>query len=166
MRSARAGLFASLLVFASCSSVEPPSPSTSPVSASTLPTSEPTPTSSAEPEATSPSPTRFRFDVVNRSGADVVVSVASDYEADLIGFAAGQSGTVVVQLGNPLNGIGIEVQGAQCAVLATANYPTTSPFTLVIGKVGESGQLQLSTRTGTASSPIPLPSNSIVGCRS
>jgi hypothetical protein len=43
-------------------------------------------------------------------------------------------------------------------------YIAPSPFTLLVEDGPQSGSVQLSTRAGTSSTPIPLPSNSLVGC--
>ena len=160
---ATAGLVIAILAVAACSTVQPSSAPATAAIATIQPTLGATALATAPP-APSPTNTAFHFDVVNRTGGSVVVSVASDVAAELPGFAPGQSGTIEIELGNPTNGIGVEIQDGKCGVLATATYPTPTPFTLVIENAGESGHLRLSTQPGTAASPIPLPSNSIVGC--
>ena len=110
------------------------------------------------------SPTVFAFDVENRASIGVVVSVASDTAATLPGFEPGQRGTIEIPLGNPQNGISVEVQGTECRLLASAMYPTPSPFTMLVMDGSLSGSVKLSTRDGASSTPIPLPSNSLVGC--
>lgn len=103
-------------------------------------------------------------DVENRASIGVVVSVASDTAATLPGFEPGQRGTISISLRNPHNGISVEIQGTECRLLASAMYPTPSPFTLLVENGAQSGSIQLSTRAGESSTPIPLPSNSLVGC--
>jgi hypothetical protein len=75
------------------------------------PTSLPSATARATPAA---SPTVFAFDVENRASIGVVVSVASDTAATLPGFEPGQRGTIEIPLGNPQNGISVEIQGTEC----------------------------------------------------
>jgi hypothetical protein len=122
--------------------------------ATTLPSIRPTAT-----------PTLFRFDVENHASVPVVVSVASDAAATLPGFEPGQRGTVAIRLLNPRNGIGVEIQDGECHLLDSGHYPTPDPFTLRIEDGPEAGTVRLSTRAGASTSPIPLPSNSLVGCR-
>jgi hypothetical protein len=120
---------------------------------------------SARPPASQvPSPTTFSFDVENHASIGVVVSVASDTAATLPGFEPGQRGTISIGLRNPQNGISVEIQGTECRLLATAMYPTPSPFTLLVEDGAQAGSIQLSTRAGRSSTPIPLPSNALVGC--
>jgi hypothetical protein len=94
---------------------------------------------------------------------NAVVSVVSDYAASMPGFAPGERGTIVIDGADPHNGIYIEIQDGQCGLLATARYPTPTPFTLVIEN-GSAGAVRLATHSGLASSRIPLPSNGITGC--
>jgi hypothetical protein len=146
-----------------------PSPTSQP------PTSLPSATVAATPATRTPpfnpppnpptaSPTIFTFDVENHASIGVVVSVASDTAATLPGFEPGQRGTVSISLRNPRNGISVEIQGTECRLLASAMYPTPSPFTLLVEDGPQSGSVKLSTRAGASSTPIPLPSNSLVGC--
>jgi hypothetical protein len=106
----------------------------------------------------------FSFDVENRASIGVIVSVASDTAATLPGFEPGQRGTISIKLLNPANGIGVEIQGAECRLLASAMYPTPGAFTLVVDDGAEAGAVELSTRPGAVATPIPLPSNSLIGC--
>lgn len=106
----------------------------------------------------------FSFDVQNRSSVAVIVSATSDAGAVMPGFEPGQSGTVTVPIANPANGIGVEVQAPGCRVLATDNYPTPGPLTLVIMDGPQPGTVQLSTLRAVSSPPIPLPSNALIGC--
>jgi hypothetical protein len=94
----------------------------------------------------------------------VIVSVASDTAATLPGFDPGQRGTISISLRNPQNGISVEIQGTEWRLLASAMYPTPSPFTLLVDDGAQTGSVNLSTRAGGSSAPIPLPSNSLVGC--
>lgn len=109
-------------------------------------------------------PVTFSFDVVNEASTGVIVSVASDTAATMPGFEPGQRGTISIKLLNPANGIGVEIQGGECRLLASAMYPTPGAFTLVVEDGAEAGAVKLSTRPGGAAKPIPLPSNSLVGC--
>jgi hypothetical protein len=106
----------------------------------------------------------FSFDVENRATIGVVVSVASDAAATMPGFEPGQRGTISIKLFNPTNGIGVEIQGVGCRLLASAMYPTPGPFTLVVEDGADAGAIRISTVTGTAEAPIPLPTNSLEGC--
>jgi len=135
------------------------------------PTSRPSATAKATPATRTPptnppapSPTVFAFDVENHASIGVVVSVASDTAATLPGFEPGQRGTIEIPLGNPQNGISVEIQGTECRLLASAMYPTPSPFTMLVVDGSQSGSVKLSTRAGAFASPIPLPSNSLMGC--
>jgi len=110
------------------------------------------------------SPTTFAFDVENLASIGVVVSVASDTAATLPGFEPGQRGTISIGLLNAQNGISVEVQGTECRLLASAMYPTPIPFTLIVDDGPQTGTIKLSTRVGTSSTPIPLPSNLLIGC--
>lgn len=154
------------LVVASCTSTPSPAPPTaipqaSPSAVATIAhgccrTPDPTPT---------PEPTViFSFDVENHSTVSVVVSVVSDLAASLPGFEPGQRGTISLPMVNPRNGIFIEFQAGECAVIATAQYPTPDPFTLVIDDGAKAGTITLSTRSGTTPTPMPLPSNTLEGC--
>lgn len=106
----------------------------------------------------------FSFDVQNRSSVGVIVSVAGDAGATMPGFEPGQSGTVTVPLANAANGIHVEIQGGGCTVLATADYAMAAPFTLIVGDGAEAGSVKLSTLGSLSSTPIPLPSNGLIGC--
>lgn len=146
-----------------------PTPPTSPTPASTPTRLPPTATPSANPTAApsasaGASPTTFSFDVENRASIGVIVSVASDTAATMPGFEPGQRGTVSIGLLNPANGISVEIQGTACRLLASAMYPTPGGFTLVVENGAGAGSVKLSTRRETAGQPIPLPSNSLVGC--
>jgi hypothetical protein len=110
------------------------------------------------------SPTIFSFDVENRSQVPVVVSVASDAGAVLPGFEPGQRGTISIPLLSPQNGIDVEVQGVECRLLASAYFPTPGTFTLIVEDAAGAGDIQLSTVAGASLTPLPLPSNSLVGC--
>jgi hypothetical protein len=121
----------------------------------------PTPGSAGSADA---SPTTFSFDVENRSSIGVIVSVASDTAATMPGFEPGQRGTISIKLLNPVNGIGVEIQGTGCRLLASEMYPTPGSFTLVVDDGAGTGTVKLSTEPKTAPQPIPLPSNSLVGC--
>jgi hypothetical protein len=94
----------------------------------------------------------------------VIVSVATDTAATLPGFEPGQRGTISIALLNPQNAISVEIQGPECRLLESARYPTPSPFTLLVTDGPQPGTVKLSTRAGAASTPIPLPSNGLVGC--
>lgn len=148
-----------LVVVSACSS---PQPSTN----ATAATASPTASSTAPLPSTGPvpSPTSFSFDVENDASIGVVVSVASDTAATLPGFEPGQRGTISITLKNPQNGISVEIQGTECRLLASARYPTPSPFTLIVEDGPERGSVMLSTRDGASANPIPAPSNSLVGC--
>jgi hypothetical protein len=93
-----------------------------------------------------------------------VVSVASDRAATLPGFEPGQRGTISISLRDPQNGISVEIQGTGCRLLAGETYIAPSPFTLLVEDGPQSGSIKLSTRAGVSSTPMPLPSNSLVGC--
>jgi hypothetical protein len=155
-------VLSAVLAVVACSTQVPPSQSESAspiaVASRVVPT---------QAEATT-SPTEwsgiFSFDVENRSHLPVIVSVTSDTAAVLPGFEPGQRGTVSIPLLNPQNGIGIELQGVGCRLLAKGFYPTPLPFTLLVEDTAGSGKVTLSTVAGAASSPLPLPSNSLVGC--
>ncbi len=121
--------------------------------------------SAAGPTPSAPSPpVTFSFDVENRSHVPVIVSVASDTGAVLPGFEPGQRGTISIPLLNPRNGVSIEVEGGECRLLASGNFPTPEPFTLLVEDGPESGTVTISTIADASSTPIPLPSNSLVGC--
>lgn len=94
----------------------------------------------------------------------MIVSVASDAAAELPGFEPGQRGTISIALLNPLNGIGVEIQGVGCRLFVAGNFPTSRPFTLLIDDAAEAGNIRLSTVAGTSSPPLPLPANTLVGC--
>jgi len=157
---AAATLISAALTVVACSAQVVPIPSTGRSPTADLPSPSPETTIAAD----SATPFLFSFDVENRSHVPVIVSVASDDAAELPGFEPGQLGTVTIQLSNPQNGIGIEVQGVGCRVLAKATYPTPARFTLLIDDATTTGAITLSTREGPESSPLPLPSNSLVGC--
>jgi hypothetical protein len=110
------------------------------------------------------SPTVFAFDVENHASVAVVVSVASDTAATLPGFEPGQRGTISIPLRNPQNGIAVEIQGTECRLLASATYQTPPRFTLLVEDGPQAGSVKVSTRSGASTTPIPLPSNSLVGC--
>jgi hypothetical protein len=151
-----------LITLGACSPA--PSPTSEP------PTLLPSATDTATPATTSPtnppppSLTAFAFDVENHASIDVIVSVTSDTAATLPGFEPGQRGTISISLRNPQNGISVEIQGTECGLLASAMYPTPSPFTLLVVDGSQSGSVKLSTRAGATRTPIPLPSNGLVGC--
>lgn len=129
-----------------------------------LPTSVATETATPSPTEPAPTPSTFTFDVENRAAVGVVVSVVSDYGATMPGFLPGQRGSVVIWLLNPRNGIGVEIQDGKCGLLASAQYPTPEPFTLLIDDGSKSGEIRLSTRKGASATAVPLPSNSLQGC--
>jgi hypothetical protein len=110
------------------------------------------------------SPNTFTFDVENRSTVGVVVSLVTDSDATMAGFLPGQRGTVVIRLSNLRDGIGVDFQDGKCGLIATAQYPTLNPFTLLVDDASKSGEIKLSTREGVSSTAIPLPSNSLQGC--
>lgn len=145
---------------AACSPAPSPYPA-SPSAAQAALTPVPTTTDGSEPVS---GPVMFSFDVENRSSIGVIVSVVSDTAATMPGFEPGQYGTVSIKLLNPANGIGVEIQGVGCSPLADASYPTPGGFTLVVEDGAEAGTVRLSTRPEMAAAPIPLPSNSLVGC--
>ena len=152
-------LAAVVIWLAACSPL--PTPSAPP------PSAVPVPSISAGPTATqvSPAPTiTFNFDVENHSGLGVVVSVASDTEAAMHGFEPGQRGTISITLGNPQNGIGVEIQGSECRLLASGLFPTPGAFTLLVEDELPAGSIELLTRAGASETPLPLPSNALVGC--
>ena len=139
-------------------SVSPASPSGGAVQPSP---SASTPGPSGDPSAL---PTTFSFDVENHATIGLVVAVVSDVAARLPGFEPGQLGTISIPLKTPTVGIHIEIQGrGDCTVLAAKSYPTAG-FTLIIEDGPVAGTVSLSTRPGVAAVPIPLPSNTIVGC--
>lgn len=151
-----------LVSLAACSPA--PDPSTQPshpvptaIASATAASREPTPAPTA-------SPITFMFDVENRSQVPVVVSVASDAGATMPGFEPGQLGTVSIPLLNPQNGVGVEVQGAECRLLAEDSFPTPVPFTLLVEDGAQAGTIRISTRAGASRTPTPLHSNSLVGC--
>lgn len=69
-----------------------------------------------------------------------------------------------IPLLNPENGIAVEIQGSECRVLASARYPTPVPFTLRLEDGPQAATIQLSTSAEVSGTPMPLPSNSLVGC--
>lgn len=156
-------LAALLIATGACSPAPSPSaqPPTSVPSATLAATHVTTTTPTVEPAA---SPISFSFDVESRASIGVVVSVASDTAATMPGFEPGQRGTISISLLDPNNGISVEIQGSECRLLASANYPTPVPFTLLVDDGPQAGTVQLSTRAGTSRTPMPLPSNSLVGC--
>lgn len=168
----RIALAASLLTLWACASPPVPSsqPQTVPSSTAAVSSGSRTPSldPSAKPAMPSPSPSpshfAFAFDVESHSSIGVVVGVASDTAATLPGFEPGQRGTISIGLLNPQNGISVEIQGTECRLLASAHYPTPIPFTLLVEDGPEPGTVTLSTRSGASSTPIPLPSNALVGC--
>ena len=146
-----------------------PSPTSEP------PTSLPSATVAATPATRTPpflpspnpptaSPTTFTFDVENHASIGLVVSVASDTAATLPGFEPGQGGTISISVRDPQNGISVEIQGTGCRLLASETYIAPSPFTLLVEEGPQSGSITLSTRAGVSRTPMPLPSNSLVGC--
>ena len=154
----RSVVVAALVVsLAACS----PAPSPEPAASQAALTPVPTTTTGPGPVV---GPVVFSFDVENRASIGVIVSVASDTAATMPGFEPGQRGTVSIKLLNPANGIGVEIQGFGCRLLASEMYPTPRAFTLVIEDGAEAGTVKLLTRPDTAATPIPLPSNSLVGC--
>jgi hypothetical protein len=155
-------LAALLFLLAACG----PAPTSSAQPSSPVPTADPSASVPSIEPTTAPtaSPTIFSFDVENRSQVPVIVSIASDTGAVLPGFEPGQRGTISIPLLNPQNGIGVEVQGVGCQLLASGAFPTPAPFTLVVEDAVGAGNVQLSTVAGAASTPIPLPTNSLVGC--
>lgn len=153
---------AALLV--ACSPVRTPPASTA-TAMSLVPTTIPSDSATAKPVgSTDAVPTTFSFDVANRASIGVIVSVMSDTAGTMPGFEPGQRGTVSINLLNPDNGIGVEIQAPGCRLLATADYPTPGTFTLVVEDGPKAGTIKLSTSPGVAATPIPLPSNSLVGC--
>jgi hypothetical protein len=151
-------LAALIVGLAACTSV--PSPSAQPSLTALSPTATPTPV----PAPPSSVPTTFRFDVENHASVGVVVSVVSDVAAWLPGFEPGQSGTILIALGNAQNGILIEIQDGKCGLLAKASYPTPTSFTLIVEDASTAGTVRLSTREGIAPTSLPLPSNDLQGC--
>ena len=158
------------LLFAVAACSPAPSPSVQPPTASTQ---SPSPVLTRVPSATvtSPltpaptaSPTAFAFDVENRSHVAVVVSAGSDAAGTWAGFESGQRGTIVISLFNLQNGIGVEVTGGGCSVLASGSFPTLAPFTLLVEDGAGRGEVKLSAVAGAASTPLPLPTNSLHGC--
>lgn len=143
-----------------------PVPSPSEQRPTSIPSATPVVTSVTSPTTAEPttSPITFSFDVENRASVGVIVSVASDTEATLPGFEPGQRGTISIRLLNPENGISIEIQGTECRLLAKAMYPTPVPFSLLLEDGPQGGTIQLSTSAEVSSTPMPLPSNSLVGC--
>jgi hypothetical protein len=105
----------------------------------------------------------FRFDVENNASVGVVVSVASDTAVVMPGFAPGQRGTISIPLLNPGSGIAVEIERPPCRLLARGMYPSGASFTLLVTD-GPAGTVRLSTRAATFATPVPLPSNSLVGC--
>ena len=93
-----------------------------------------------------------------------MVSVASDTAATLPAFDPGQRGTISISVRDPQNGISVEIQGTQCRLLASEMYIAPSPFVLLLEDGPQSGTIKLSTRVGASSTPMPLPSNSLIGC--
>ena len=86
----------------------------------------------ALPSLPTEGPIEFRFDVENRTQRTLIVSVAGDAEAAMPEFAGGQRGSVSLRVLNPTNGIGLELIGPDCELLAEAILPTPQPFTLVL----------------------------------
>lgn len=158
----RSGWAALLLALAACSPMPSPSGRPSDPVASAIPSA----TEASREPTTVPIAQRinFTFDVENHSRLPVVVSVASDTAATMPGFEPGQRGTVSIALLNPKNGIGVEIQGAECRLLTSSFYPTPIPFTLVVEDGTGPGTVRLLTVAGTSSTPLPLPTNSLVGC--
>lgn len=157
-----AAVLSAVLAVVACTTQVPPSQSDS-ASPSAVASRE-FPTQFAPTAEPSVALTTFSFDVENRSAVGVVVSVESDFGGAMPGFLPGERGTIVIRLLNPRNGISVEIQGGQCGLLASAEYPTPDPFTLLIEDGSRSGQIRLSTRGGALSTAIPLPSNSLRGC--
>lgn len=159
----RLALAALLITLWACASTPDPSEDPKTAVPSAIPTvsSAPRTPPTALP-TTSPAP--FAFDVENHASIGVVVSVASDTAATLPGFLPGQRGTISIGLRNPRNGISVEIQGTECRLLASAMFPTPGPFTLLVQDGPRAGSIHLSTRAGASRTPIPLPSNPLVGC--
>ena len=113
-----------------------------------------------------PAPTEstFSFDVENRSRVPVVVSATSDAGATMAGFEPGQRGTMSLPLRFPQNGVRIEVQGTECRLLASGNFSTPEPFTLLVEYAAGAGNVQLATVAEVSVTPLPLPTNALVGC--
>jgi hypothetical protein len=159
----RRTLAALVITLGACASTPGPTaepPTSLPSATATTASATGTPSTNASPA----SPTVFAFDVENHASIGVVVSVASDAAATLPGFEPGQRGTISIPLRNPQNGIAVEIQATECRLLASAMYPTPLPFTVLVVDGPQSGSVKLSTRAGASSTPIPLPSNSLVGC--
>jgi hypothetical protein len=106
----------------------------------------------------------FSFDVENNSSVPVIVSYATDTEADLPGFLAGQRGTITVRMADPRNGLAVEIQRPGCVLLAEATYLAPDPFTLLIQDGPSAGTVKLGIRPWVVEPPMGLPSNDLVGC--
>jgi hypothetical protein len=158
MRYAVAAL---LIALGACSPTPTPSRAPSRSADSSTLASTPGTTPTTEPI---PSRITFRFDVESHASVEVVVSVASDTAATMHGFAPGQRGTISIPLLDPANGISVEIQGSECRLLASGLYPRPVPFTLLLEDGPQAGTVQLSSRGGASSTPLPLPSSSLVGC--
>lgn len=103
-----------------------------------------------------------RFDVMNRSGQAVVMSVASDAGADMPGFLPGESGTVYIPVRTAASEIQIEVLSQpNCVPSASASYSLGFPFTLLIDDGATARWLVLGTDPGIFTTPKPLPVNSV-----
>lgn len=109
-----------------------------------------------------PSPNVLRIDVVNRSRSWVVVSVGTDAAGAMPGFLPGQSGTIMIPLGDPANGVSVEVLGPpSCQALATGSFPSTQPFTLLLDDPPGLQGVVLTSRLGVAQSAIPVPKDTL-----
>lgn len=166
----RRALMVLLISLVACS--PEPDPSSRDPERSALPTGQaPTASLAATAASRAPTPaptvlqaTTFDFDVENRSRVGVVVSVASDTAATMSGFEPGQRGAISILLLDPTNGIAVEVQGAECRLLAEGMFPTPLPFTLLVEDGAQAGTIRISRLAGALRTPTPLPSNSLVGC--
>ncbi len=162
----RHALMVLLISLAACSPAPDPSAAPTRSAPSASPTViEPSRTSAPAPTpASAASLTVFEFDVENRSRVPVVVSVASDSGATMPAFEPGQRGTISIPLLNPQGGVGVEVQGTECRLLAAGSFPTPEPFTLLVEDGAQAGTIRISAHVGASRTPTPLPSNSLVGC--
>jgi hypothetical protein len=106
----------------------------------------------------------LRLDIVNQSEVAIVVSVVSDTTALMQGFIPGDQGTMMIPLGTPNNGIGVEIlRAVDCAYLVegTQIYPTPAPFTLIVEGGPDPGSGLLTVEREVKTAVLPLPQNAL-----
>jgi hypothetical protein len=102
--------------------------------------------------------------IVNRSHRSLVVSLATDLGGAMPGFLPGERGTVHLALGQPDNGVGVEVLGHEtspCRDLVKADYPSTASFSLFIDDAAGSPGVVLSTGPFEPAKTAPPPANGL-----